>query len=398
MKTSPRRVLVLTSSSGAGHDTHARAFADWAAKLHGSRVDVRVEQLLEDSSWFFRWGVRLYNAIQRTAPWAHHLYYQFVEALSLLHGDSVAIGRDYYIRILESFQPDVILSVHDCLNRGYFPLARRVVRPAPRCVISCFEYQGGYGCSRNWVERAVDLFIGRTADAAVFGVRGGIPAERCKALGNLLPPRFYSPRLTPDEKARYLQDRFGFTDQRFTLLLSTGGAGAQNHIALLDQLLALDVQVIALCGRGAGVLARVKAWSSRHPGFHVRALPFTDEMPVLLQLSSAVVARAGVSTTAEAVHCGCVPIFNALRGVMPQEIPAIRHFQRLRIGAVISRAAQLRALVERWLADPEEFRAVRQRVANYPRNDNPARFVAEVLGETSESTLPRAADFATLPL
>ena len=64
------RILVLTSSTGAGHDTRAQAFAEWCFELYRHEVDVRIEQMLEKSSGFFSAGVRFYNWIQKKSPWS----------------------------------------------------------------------------------------------------------------------------------------------------------------------------------------------------------------------------------------------------------------------------------------------------------------------------------------
>ena len=44
------RILVLTSSTGGGHDARAEAFAEWCFRLYRHDVDVRIEQMLEKSS------------------------------------------------------------------------------------------------------------------------------------------------------------------------------------------------------------------------------------------------------------------------------------------------------------------------------------------------------------
>ena len=62
------RILVLTSSTGGGHDARAEAFAEWCFQLYRHDVDVRIEQMLEKSSVVNRTGVNLYNRIQRAAP------------------------------------------------------------------------------------------------------------------------------------------------------------------------------------------------------------------------------------------------------------------------------------------------------------------------------------------
>ena len=52
----PIRILVLTSSTGGGHDARASAFARWVKRLYGWSVDVRIESMLEDSSPVARFG------------------------------------------------------------------------------------------------------------------------------------------------------------------------------------------------------------------------------------------------------------------------------------------------------------------------------------------------------
>jgi processive 1,2-diacylglycerol beta-glucosyltransferase len=97
--------LVLTSSTGGGHDTRAQAFAEWCFQLYRYQVDVRIEQMLEESSSIYRGGVNFYNWIQRRSPWMHKAFYTVVEGLSLLNRRTVILGRRYYERVLRARLP-----------------------------------------------------------------------------------------------------------------------------------------------------------------------------------------------------------------------------------------------------------------------------------------------------
>ena len=119
------RILVLTSSTGGGHDARAEAFAEWCFQLYRHDVDVRIEQMLEKSSAVNRSGVNFYNAIQKRAPWIHKAFYAFVELLSILNTNTVTFGKAYFVKVIREYKPHLIFSVHDCLNRGYFQLARK---------------------------------------------------------------------------------------------------------------------------------------------------------------------------------------------------------------------------------------------------------------------------------
>ena len=223
-----KRLLILTSATGAGHDTHAMATAAWCARLYGTYVDVTIAHALEESHAFYRAGVNFYNFIQRRAPWFHHVYYNVIELLDALNPGTVGLGRAHYVNLLKATRPDAILSVHDCLNRGYFELAAEVIGPRLRCATYCPEFEGGYGFSRNWVNPRGDFFFGRTTETVREAQRRG--AAQALTAGHWAPPSFYDPA-TKD--AGQTRRELGLDPDRFTLLLSTGGAGAQNHRTLL---------------------------------------------------------------------------------------------------------------------------------------------------------------------
>ena len=44
-----------------------------------------------------------------------------------LNRHTVMLGRAYYQQVIEEYQPHLVFSVHDCLNRGYFQLARKIL-------------------------------------------------------------------------------------------------------------------------------------------------------------------------------------------------------------------------------------------------------------------------------
>jgi processive 1,2-diacylglycerol beta-glucosyltransferase len=221
------RILVLTSSTGGGHDARAEAFAEWCFQLYRHQVDVRIEQMLEKSSVVNRAGVNFYNQIQKAAPWLHTAFYAFVELLSYLNRRDVTFGRAFYLQVLRDYRPHLVFSVHDCLNRGYFQLARETLgAKRVRCVTYCGEFSGGWGYSRNWIEPSVDLYFSRTPTARDFAVKCGIAAEKSRVRGNLMLPRSLLETVTPERRSELRVKRLGLRPDLFTVFLATGGNGA----------------------------------------------------------------------------------------------------------------------------------------------------------------------------
>ncbi len=378
-RTEVTRVLILTSSSGNGHNSAAQAIATWLEILAPGQFVVKIERLLENSSKFYQGGVEFYNLIQRRAPWFHHIYYNILELQEVLFGSTVSVGRDYCVQLFNDFHPQIVVSVHDFLNKGYFELAKEVLGQQLRCITYCLEFQGGYGFSRNWVNPKADLFWAPTEETAQQAIAMGMPKERTLVLGNLLPPAFYQPPMEASEKAKYLT-KLGLYPNRFTLLLGTGGAGAENHIPLLNCLVPLQelVQAIALCGNNSTALEKLGDWKVTHPDFQIVPLPFTDEMYQLLQVSSAIVTRPGGRTSCEALQACCPVIFNGLRGIMPQERLTVNYFKRKNVAQVLTRPQQIAELLTTWLEQPQIYEQLQTHLRRLPPQPNPRQIVSPV--------------------
>ncbi|MEM9927443.1 MAG: glycosyltransferase [Cyanobacteria bacterium P01_D01_bin.50] len=377
------KILVLTSSTGGGHNSAAAAFADWATYLYGSQIEIKIEHLLENSSPTLAKAVGFYNYIQRNAPWFHHIYYNLIELQELINPGTVSLGRDYYIKLLKDFRPQVIISVHDAVNKGYFELAKQVLGSHTRCVIYCLEFQGGYGFSRNWVNKNADLFWAPTEETARAAIFLGMKPEKVKILGIILRRDFYHPPLNEVEKNNILVNELGLKKEKFTLLLATGGAGAQNHLAFLKNLVNLknNLQVIALCGHNKNVLEQVKIWSQKNPEFNLCALPFTDNMHKIIQVSDAIVTRPGGITNSEALHLGCPIIFNGLGGIMPQELLTVGYFKNRNISTTIYHPKQLSPIIKKWIFQPEIYLKNRDKLLSYKPEIIPETIIEEVLNK-----------------
>jgi len=377
------RILILTSSTGAGHDARAQAFAEWCFELYRHDVDVRIEQMLEKSSTFFRWGVNFYNWIQQKSPWIHKAFFLFVELLSLVNRRSVSWGRAYYEKVLLDYRPHLVFSVHDCLNRGYFQLARKLLgADKVRCATYCGEFSGGFGYSVNWVEPSADLYISRTPTARDYAVKLGMERDRTRVRGHLMRPRAHLEVLkTASAKHDYLVEKLELTPDRFTVFLATGGNGANNHLELLPKLLPYGdrVQAIVICGRNREAYNEVVHWRNEHPELDVFVDGFSEEVHLLLQVSDAIVTRGGTTTCAKALHFECPIIFNAIGGVMPQEELTVKFFRNARGAELIADADDFADLLKQWMAHPKSYRELRERFISLRYDEDPTTVIEELV-------------------
>jgi len=381
------RILVLTSSTGAGHDTRAQAFAEWCFELYRHDVDVRIEQMLEKSSGFFSAGVRFYNWIQQRSPWLHKAFFLFVELLSLLNRRSVAIGRGYYETVLREYQPHLVFSVHDCLNRGYFQTARRILGPdRVRCATYCGEFSGGFGYSINWVEPTADLYIARTPTARDYAVKLGMPAARTRVRGHLMRPRQHIGFMNPAERAAYRERELELRPDLFTVFLATGGNGANNHLALLAQLLphAAHIQAIVICGKNREAYNQVLHWRTANPQFHCFLDGYSEEVHLLTQVSDVIVTRGGTTSCAKALHFRCPILFNAIGGIMPQEALTVKFFKRGAGVELISQPADLGRIIRGWLEHRAGYERFREDFLRLRYEEDPTLVITELVNLAQE--------------
>ncbi len=381
------RILVLTSSTGAGHDARAQAFAEWCFELYRHDVDVRIEQMLEKSSGFFRVGVDFYNWIQKKSPWLHKAFYLFVELLSLLNRRSVSFGRHYYTTVLREYQPHLVFSVHDCLNRGYFQLARKTLgADQVRCATYCGEFSGGFGYSANWVEPSADLYISRTPTARDYAVKLGMPTARTRVRGHLMQPRQHLEVLSAGARTAFLEEKLELRPDLFTVFLATGGNGANNHLELLPKLLphAAQIQVVVICGKNRETYNELVHWRTEHPELNCFVDGFSEEVHLLMQVSNAIVTRGGTTTCAKALHFRCPIIFNAIGGIMPQEELTVKFFHRGAGVELITNATDFGRIIDGWMADRGSYAQLRENFLKLRYEEDPTIVVQELVDLAQE--------------
>lgn len=359
------RWLILTSSTGTGHNMRAESLKLWAHRVYGPSVEIRIHPVLENTHRLYRFGVELYNIIQRRAPRLHHLYFNYLELAGMHRRGSKILGRDAFTRLLRDWQPDRVISVHAHTNHGFFDLVRAAFpdRRVP-CATYCGELYGGYGFSRHWANPRADGFIGASAEVCAAAKAVGTPDDRVFFGGFLLRPPFYAAETDIEREAADLAAGLRLDRSVFTLLLSTGLAGANNHLPILRELAASGqkLQVIALCSHNETVRAAIDRFARRHPCLTVRALGHSDRMVALKRLATVLVARPGTGATSEAILLGTPLIHNGIGGVMPQELITVQYCRQhacARFGATPREIAREALDL---LANPAALTALRERL------------------------------------
>jgi len=347
----------------------ANALSDWAKLIRKDSWDVKIYFPLETGHRLYAVGVETYNVIQRNAPWAHHLYFNYLELAAMHRNPDRILNADAFMNTIRTEKPDLIISVHGHTNHGFFELARRALPDTPpKCITYCGEVFGGYGLSKHWINPQADHFIGAVPEVCTAAIRDHhMPKEKTHCGGFLLRPPFYEPPLTETEQRQFVVDELQLDPDRFTLLLSTGDAGANNHIPFLNALEAagLPIQVAALCGRNQQTMDQISQWAegTSNRNVSVKALGYRNDMHRLMQSVSAIVARPGTGATSEAILARCPIIHNGMGGIMPQEWITVKYCRSHGISHPIKSPQALAEKIRFFLQQPEELKAIQSKMS-----------------------------------
>ncbi len=380
---SPQRWLVLTSSTGTGHDMRAASLTRWVHSELGGKVDVRMHQVLEATHRVYGFGVGLYNFIQRRVPWFHHVYFNYLEIAGMHRNPRRIWGRERFASLISEYRPHRVVSVHGHANHGFFDLARSAACAAgsaePACITYCGELFAGYGFSRHWANPRADGFIGATEEVCAAARAVGTPPAKIFHGGFLLRPPFYESDAALNARADELAGELGLRRDRFTLLLSTGLAGANNHVAIVRRLAESDatLQVVALCAHREDTRAALARLATAAPRLTIRTLGPTEpcRMAAVKRLASAVLARPGTGATSEAIQLGAPLIHNCIGGIMPQELITLQYCKQHGCSLVASSPAEVVTAVLRLKREPGLAETIRSRLAAARPAGGPAQIV-----------------------
>jgi len=368
------RILIITSSTGGGHDMRARSLKLWAEKQ--TDWEIQIHQALESTHPLYAFGVNLYNWIQRRQPRLHHIYFKYLELASMHRNAKRMLGADRFRKLLADYRPDKIVSTHAHLNHGYFQLGREVLGNELPCITLCTEFNGGYGFSKHWANPDASLFIGSVRETVKAAVALGMPPDKTFRGGFMLRPAFHE---TQTSNVRFLQTQ-GLDSSKFTLLLATGAVGANNHLKLIDALRkrGKPLQVIALCGRNESVFKALERQSEQTDSITIKSLAYHEDMPTLLRSVSAIVTRPGAGTLSECIMTETPIIFNGMGGIMPQESLNVRYGESHGISRCMNHPSDLAKILNEWERHSEQIDQMKKSLRACKPERSPADIIDRI--------------------
>ena len=287
-----RRVLVLSASMGAGHDTVARELVR-RARAQGHEADtVDLMRLLPYGTGP---GLRaFYRTSVRHAPWVYDgLYRAFLRPGDHTRPSGVPLARlaaEGLEELVARTGADLVVPVFHLAAQltGHLTTLGRLRVPSVVFVLD-------FAVHRQWLHPGNDACLCLT-DQAADDVRRALPGTHVETTGPVVAPEFSAPAPGADDWRRRFER---YAPGRPPVLLSAGAWGAAAGLGETARLLTdAGYLPVVLCGRNQALRCR----TARVRG--TLALDWVTDMPGLLHGVRALVDNAAGQTAVQALAAG----------------------------------------------------------------------------------------------
>ncbi len=371
--TTRQRLLLLSVSAGAGHVRAAQAI-EAAALARGDVEVTHLDVLTLVPTWFRKaYGEWYLDLVERHPNLWAHLYQKSdrTPADAWEHKLRRAVERVSTRELgtaLREAQPDAVVCTH------FLPaelLARATLRG--RAMPPLWVQVTDFDLHRLWVQPGVAGYC-VASDEIAFRLREALPEVRVQVTGIPVMPVFAT-RAPRAECAREL----GLQPDRLTAMVMTGGAGLASAAAMVERLLRLpgELQVVAIAGRNAPLLARYEALAREHPGRMV-ALGFTKTIERVMAASDLCITKPGGLSTSECLAMGLPMLL--ISPIPGQEERNAQYLLEQGAAWLAMDASALAWRVQQLLHAPDILARLRERARALGRPQAAAQVLNAVLG------------------
>jgi hypothetical protein len=279
------------------------------------------------------------------------------QGLKFMHG-VIRLYHGPAVRMLEKYwaaeRPDLVVSLVPNFNKALFESVRSTLPGVPYVTIltDIADYPPHF-----WMEQQ-DQFLICGSDKAVAQARAlGYTDDRTfRASGMILRPTFYQP-VTIDRVAE--RKKLGLDPERPTGLVLFGGQGSKVMLEIAERL--SDIQLILICGKNAGLAARLRALPLKAPRY---VEGFTSEIPYYMSLADFFIGKPGPGSISEAVAMGLPVIVERNIWTLPQERYNADWVLERSAGMVVGNFRGIGGAVTEMLRDLPRYQAAVRQIRN----------------------------------
>src|SRR5438128_11655756 len=242
--TAVRKLLILSSDTGEGHNSAAAAVEN-AAQSAGFATSIR--KPVEESTKVNRWLAGFDNTLlTHRPPWMGWYFWMIDTARPNERDCFYSRVRRYIGRFIDSENPDIVLSVHPMLNH----FLQRFIKEE-RLEIACYTLVTDPfpPVWRGWTSPYVDRYFVPTDEALQALAASGIPAWRIERVPMPVRPRFAPATMTEIQELRATLK----LDSASIILINGGARGGGPLLKIYQTIRKAESNsnILVVCGKNS---------------------------------------------------------------------------------------------------------------------------------------------------
>lgn len=365
-----KKVLILSCSTGEGHNSAAHAIEDALAEKG-------IEFELLDPISFRSEGARrrvasLYNNMIRKTP---HLFGVVYKAGGLFEKTRITSPVYYangvYSKRLEEYIVnngfDAVISTHLYGMEALTAIKKRGNN------IPSFGIITDYTCIPFTGETRLDKYFIPSGELELEFISKGLPSESLIASGIPTAKRF-SNRFSKEEAREML----GISGSTRIYLAATGGVGCENMFRCLEALKRAekgDYCIYLLTGRNKLMKERIDKKYKKSK--HIVSVPFTRDINVYMNAADVMISKAGGLSSTEAAVAG-IPLVH-VHAIPGCETKNVQFFSEKGMSVYAKSSAEAARLAISLATDTEKAEKMRECQRKYVNSDAAVRIVDEII-------------------
>lgn len=368
-----KKIMILTASTGGGHNCAARAVADEIEKM-GVKTVV-VDSLRDIGTVGKLFDILISQGYETSAKYTPKIYGKAYDVF-----DYPILRKSFDINLVNSYMKKNILkiieqeNITDIVTTHPFAAVamadmkkKREINIPINCIITDYTPHSSY------ISKYIDRYIAPHEDTGMILKKNGIQGEKIFPLGIPIATKMTKKKDKVELKKKY------FPDDLPTVLIMGGSFGAGKIKKAFKKLQDIenDINIVVICGRNDAVKESLDAKiAKRQPKNRTLTVGFTDKMDDFYQMADIAVTKPGGLTVTECLSYELpmiVPFF------IPGQEEGNRDFiVNNQLGLMTSRYYSLDVSVKSLLDDDEKIQRIKSSIRKNAKQDS-AKKVAELI-------------------
>lgn len=295
-----KRLIFLMSDTGGGHRSAGRAIeAALQIRYPGQFEAFYVDVFREYTPAPMKYAPEIYPKWVKHSITTYGWYFQFFDQIMQLplarNTLPMLIAEDTVRKLLDDYQPDVIVVLHGAFSR--FVMAARYRLGSKIPIITVITDLAKPHVA--WYHPSVDRCLVPCKAAYNRGLKLGVPPSKLRLVGHPAHPKFALYQKSRQEARRELN---WAPDIPAVMLVGGGeGMGEMRDIAEAINERALDIQLAIICGRNEELRQEMQTipWNQQ-----TYVYGFVNNIEVMMRAADTLITKAGPGTIAEAAISG----------------------------------------------------------------------------------------------